>query len=169
MQTIVNDDFSVIYANWSKEVMQEVDKALKKSIRTVAKELQEQTISNARAGIKTYNNHAFNGENYEDENILDAVRITKMQQRYDEDEIYQKVHVMGTGKKNSKTFRFRFLEKGTKERHYTDKKGKDHYLGRIPKNGSPARYFKRAKQQISDPLPIFEENISKVVQKINNE
>lgn len=165
MQTIVNDDFSVIYANWSKEVMQEVDKALKKSIRTVAKELQEQTISNARAGIKTYNNHAFNGENYEDENILDAVRITKMQQRYDEDEIYQKVHVMGTGKKNSKTFRFRFLEKGTKERSYTDKNGNEHRLGRIVGR----RFFKNAKQQITDPLPIFEENISKVVQKINNE
>jgi len=165
MKTIVNDDFSVIYANWSKEVMQEVDKALKKSIRTVAKELQEQTISNARAGIKTYNNHAFTGDNYEDENILDAVRITKMQQRYDEDEIYQKVHVMGTGRKNSKTFRFRFLEKGTKERSYTDKNGNEHRLGRIVGR----RFFKNAKQQITDPLPIFEENISKVVQKINNE
>lgn len=165
MQTIVNDDFSVIYANWSKEVMQEVDKALKKSIRTVAKELQEQTISNARAGIKTYNNHVFNGENYEDENILDAVRITKMQQRYDEDDIYQKVHVMGTGRKNSKTFRFRFLEKGTKERSYIDKNGNKHRLGLIVGR----RFFKKAKQQITDPLPIFEENISKVVQKINNE
>ncbi len=165
MNTIVNDDFSVIYANWSKEVMQEVDKALKKSIRTVAKELQEQTISNAKAGIKTYNNHAFTGENYEDENILDAVRITKMQQRYDEDEIYQKVHVMGTGRKNSKTFRFRFLEKGTKERSYTDKNGNEHRLGHIVGR----RFFKNAKQQITDPLPIFEENISKVVQKINNE
>lgn len=165
MKTIVNDDFSVIYANWSKEVIQEVDKALKKSIRTVTKELKEQTISNAKAGIKTYNNHAFNGENYEDENILDAVRITKMQQRYDEDDIYQKVHVMGTGRKNSKTFRFRFLEKGTKERSYTDKKGKEHRLGRIVGR----RFFKKAKQQITDPLPIFEENISKVVQKINNE
>lgn len=165
MKTIVNDDFSVIYANWSKEVMQEVDKALKKSIRTVAKELQEQTISNARAGIKTYNNHAFTGDNYEDENILDAVRITKMQQRYDEDEIYQKVHVMGTGRKNSKTFRFRFLEKGTKERSYTDKNGNEHRLGHIVGR----RFFKKAKQQITDPLPIFEENISKVVQKINNE
>ena len=165
MKTIVNDDFSVIYDNWSKDVMQEVDKALKKSIRTVTKELKEQTISNAKAGIKTYNNHAFNGENYEDENILDAVRITKMQQRYDEDDIYQKVHVMGTGRKNSKTFRFRFLEKGTKERSYIDKNGKEHRLGRIVGR----RFFKKAKQQITDPLPIFEENISEVVQKINNE
>ena len=41
MQTIVNDDFSIIYDNWSKEVIQEVDKALKKSIRTVTKELKE--------------------------------------------------------------------------------------------------------------------------------
>jgi len=162
------DDLNVFFEEFKKEAYTEFDKALRRAIRKTATQIKDRTIENAKAGIKTYNNHASTKDNYEEGNILDAVRIGKMEDRYDEDDLYTKVHVMGDGKPNSKTFRFRFLEKGTRTRSYTDKKGAQHNLGRIPKNGSPARYFKRARQSI-DPTPIFEEELQKAINNINNQ
>lgn len=162
------DDLNVVFNEFKKEVYTEVDKALRRAIRKTATQIKDRTIENAKAGIKTYNNHVSTKDNYEEDSILDAVRVGKMEDRYDEDDIYTKVHVMGNGKPNSKTFRFRFLEKGTRERKYTDKKGTDHSLGRIPKKGAPARYFKRAIQSI-DPTPIFEEELQKAINNINNQ
>lgn len=156
-------DLSVIFDNWSKDVRTEVDKALARAIRRTAVQIKENTKANAIAGIKSYNNHVSTEDNYEEGNILDAIRMTGMIDRYDEDERYIKVHVMGVRSKRNKTFRFRFLEKGTKERSYTTKAGNVHRLGSI----KPARYFGRAKASV-DPLPIFEEEMNKAINKINS-
>lgn len=158
------DDLNVVFNEFKKEVYTEVDKALRRAIRKTATQIKDRTIENAKAGIKTYNNHVSTKDNYEEGNILDAVRVGKMEDRYDEDDIYTKVHVMGNGKPNSKTFRFRFLEKGTRTRSYTDKKGAQHNLGMI----TGRRYFKSARQSI-DPTPIFEEELQKAINNINNQ
>ena len=155
--------------NEFKEVAKdEIINGVKKAMRKAAREIQKQTIENARAGIKTYNNHP-NGE-YEQDSILDAVRVGKLQDNYDEDEMSIKVHVMGNGRENSKTFRFRFLEKGTKERYATTYKGKPlaeaRRLGKIPKNGPPARYFGRAKQSVN-VLDIYLQEVEKAIDKVN--
>ena len=158
------DDLNVVFYEFKKEVYTEVDKALRRAIRKTATQIKDRTIENAKAGIKTYNNHQSTKDNYEEGNILDAVRVGKMEDRYDEDDLYTKVHVMGDGKPNSKTFRFRFLEKGTRTRSYTDKKGAQHNLGMI----TGRRYFKRARQSV-DPMPIFQEEIQKAINNINNQ
>ena len=141
----------------------EILKAVKRAMRKAAKEIQKQTVSNARAGIKTYNNHP-DGE-YENDSILDAVLISKLQDRYDED-LYIKVHVMGNGKPGSKTFRFRFLEKGTKDRYARTYKGKQlnkqRYLGRI----QPRRYFVNAVNNV-DIESIYIQEIENAVENIN--
>ena len=141
----------------------EIVNAVKRAMRKSAKEIQQKTVENARAGIKTYNNHP-NGE-YEQGSILDAVRVSKINDRYDED-LYIKVHVMGTGKPNSKTFRFRFLEKGTRDRYATTYKGKQlskpRYLGRI----QPRRYFAQANNSVNVE-DIYLKEIEKAIDNIN--
>lgn len=156
------NELNVVFDHFKEKAYTEMDRALKKAIRKTAKELQERTKENAKAGIKTHNNHVSTADNYEEDDIENAVMVSKLQDRYDEDDIYMKVHVMGNGKPNSKTFRFRFLEKGTRERSYIDKKGTQHRLGRIVGK----RYFGKAKRGI-DPYPIFEAEIEKAIRKVN--
>lgn len=151
--------------NQFKEISSsEIIGAVKRAMRKSARAIQKQTVANARAGIKTYNNHP--GGEYENGNILDAVRVTKINDYYDSDRISIKVHVMGDGKPGSKTFRFRFLEKGTKARYASTKKGKQlnkpRYLGRI----QPRRYFGQAKSMV-DVENIYLEEIEKAIKNIN--
>lgn len=142
----------------------EIIDGVKRAMRKAAREIQKQTIENARAGIKTYNNHP-NGK-YEQDSILDAVRVGKLQDNYDEDEMFIKVHVMGNGRENSKTFRFRFLEKGTKDRYATQQKGrqlsKPRYLGKI----APRRYFRDARNSVN-VWDIYLQEIEKAIDKVN--
>lgn len=149
----------------------EIIGAVKRGMRKAAKEIQERTVENARGGIKTFNNHApgqYKNQwgKYEKESILDAPRIGKIQDRYDEDNIYLKVHVMGTGRSESKTFRFRFLEKGTTDRYAKTLNGKalqkPRYLGSI----QPRRYFAKAVNSI-DIQPIYLKEIQKTIEKLN--
>jgi len=164
-------DLTDAFEKWKKLTTEEMVNGLKRGMRKAAREIRETTVENARQGIKTYNNHAQGqyknkwGE-YEQENILDAVRVGKMKDNYDE-ELFIKVHVMGTGRENSKTFRFRFLEKGTKDRYALTRNGKalkkQRYLGRI----QPRRYFGRAKQSV-DVEGIYLKEIKKSIEKVNN-
>lgn len=160
-------DFTETWNQFKNLSTKEILDAVKRAMRKSAKAIKEATLQNARAGIKTYNNHP-NGK-YEQGSILDAVRISKMRDWYD-DELSIKVHVMGDGKENSKTFRFRFLEKGTKERVATTYKGKPltktRSLGKIPKDGPPARYFGRAKSSVN-VQEIFLKEIQKAIDNIN--
>lgn len=146
----------------SKEILDAVKRGMRKSARAI----QKQTLTNARAGIKTYNNHQPTENNYENGNILDAVRVTKINDYYDSDRISIKVHVLGDGKPGSKTFRFRFLEKGTKSRYARTQKGKalnkPRYLGRI----QPRRYFKQA-NAVVDVESIYVKEIEKAIDNIN--
>lgn len=155
-----------VYEKFSSLAKEEMTKAMKSAVRSGAMKLKKETVSIARGGIKTYNNHP--GGKYENGNILDAVMVTKMETRANED-ISMKVHVLGNRKTGSKTFRFRFLEGGTKDRYATKYKGaplkKQRYLGRI----APRRYFGQAKRNILPAMDsIFIEKINECINKVNN-
>lgn len=151
----------------------EMTKAAKRALRAGAKELQKQTRANAQSGMSTNSNQGwYDGKIvvYTDK-VEDAVMISKMDGDF-ETELNQKVHVMGTRKSGSQTYKFRFLEKGTKERyakHYRYKGEsiplkKPKYLGRI----SGRWFFKTAQQQVFPNLPsIYMKEIEKTIDKLN--
>jgi HK97 gp10 family phage protein len=143
----------------------EMDSAIKKAMKAAANEIKNQTLSNARAGIKTYDNHP--DDPYNGDTILDAVKVTKIEDRYD-GELSMKVHVMGTNKSDSQTYRFRFLEGGTKDRYSKTYKGqymkKQKYLGRI----TPRKWFDTARKSVNVEN-IYLQTISNAIDKINSE
>lgn len=157
-------DILEVFDKFSSLAKGEMIKSMKSAIKAGAQQLKKETLSNARAGIKTYNN--LPGK-YID-SILDAVRVSRLVDEYDED-LYQKVHVMGTRKKGSQTYKFRFLEGGTKDRYQRTLKGrplkKPRYIGRI----TPRRYFGQAKRTVLPQLDrIFIAKINECVNKVNN-
>ena len=156
----MNSDLEISFENFKGDVYREFDKALRRAIRKTAAQIKEGTVSNAKAGIKTYNNHP--NDPYNGDSILDAVRISKLEDRYDEDDMYMKVHVMGTKKEDSQTYRFRFLEKGTRNRSYKSKNGVDHNLGKI----NAKRYFRNAVNSVNAEQ-IFQEEVEKAINNIN--
>ena len=147
----------------------EMNKAVKKALRAGAKQLQAATKANATAGMNNRNNtHWYDGKIiFYNDKIEDAVMISKIEGSFGE-ELSQKVHVLGTKKTGSGTYRFRFLEGGTKERYARTKKGsklkKPRYLGKI----SGKRFFKNAQNEIVPNLPsLYMAEIDKAINKIN--
>lgn len=142
----------------------EMVQAVKTGLRKAAVAIKNKTVENARAGIKTYNNHRW--DPYQGDSILDAPRVSKIEDRYDED-LYTKVHVMGTSKSDSQTYRFRFLEKGTKDRYQKTYKGKPltkpRYIGSI----KPRHFFKNAVQE-TNVEQIYLEALDRAIENINN-
>ncbi len=152
----------------------EMTKAAKRALRAGAKELQKQTRANAQSGMSTNSNQGwYDGKIvvYTDK-VEDAVMISKVDGDF-ETELNQKVHVMGTRKSGSQTYKFRFLEKGTKERYAKHGRNRKHelitlkkpkYLGRI----SGRWFFRNAQQQVFPNLPsIYMKEIDKTIDKLN--
>ena len=152
-----------VFERFKQLTFKEMDGAMKRALRKSAQAIRKQTIANTKAGILTRNNHP--GGEYEQGNIWDAVRVSKLIDKYDEVQSI-KVHVMGNGQPHSKTFRYRFLEKGTKDRYAKTIKGKQlakpRYLGRI----TPRRYFRAANSSVNIE-PIYMNEINKAVEKVN--
>lgn len=144
----------------------EMDRAIKRGLTRAAQAIKKKTIENARAGIKTYNNNP-NDEYTQADSILDAVRVGKVQDWYDEDSVYVKVHVMGPAHGKSQGYRFRFLEKGTKDRLVRTRKGKD--LATPARRGAirPRWFFRDANNQVNVEQ-IFVDSINQAIDKINN-
>ena len=91
----------------------------KKAMRRGASVIKRQTVSNFKKELPAATQSS---EKYSDR-LIDAVRSTVYEEN---NEVYFSVHVMGSRKKDSGTFRARFFEKGTKERD-----GDGHYRGSI--------------------------------------
>jgi len=144
----------------------EMDKAIKKGLKKAATTIKKKTVENARAGIKTYNNDPDN-EYTQADSILDAPRVSKIQDWYDEDSVSIKVHVMGPIHGKSQGYRFRFLEKGTKEREVRTQKGKSLKTPRKIGAISPRWYFRDAKDSVDAEI-IFIEAIDEAIEKINS-
>lgn len=154
-------DVLEMFNKFKELTAKEMDRAVKKAITKAAREIRDKTIQNAESSIKTYNNHP--DDPYNGDSILDAPRVTKIEDRYDEDSVSIKVHVMGSQKSDSQTYRFRFLEKGTKDRKYYTKNGKEKKIGRI----KPRHYFRQANEE-TNVESIYVKEISEAINKINN-
>lgn len=147
----------------------EMDKAVKAALKRGAAEIKKETLSNAKSGIKTHNNpHYYDGKRIEyNDDITDAVRVGKIEDNYDSDSLSIKVHVMGTRSTNSGTYRFRFLEGGTKNRQAKTYKGKplkkERNLGSI----TPRRWFAQANSTVNLDN-IYLEAIERAINNINN-
>jgi len=96
----------------------EIKKAQKDALRESAKILQKKAKENlSSSGIKgvrhkghKWSRGGVHGK-YSD-SLLDAIRVS-VDKNMNEDTIEAKVHIMGTRKKGSGTFRTKFFEKGT--------------------------------------------------------
>lgn len=99
--------------------LKEMNKATKTALRKGAQVLANATKRKLRSSLRaaTHRSTKYN------DRLIDAIRYS-VDRKGDE----AKVHIMGTNKKGSGTFRLRFFEKGTKVRKHK-KNGKN--IGRI--------------------------------------
>ena len=154
----------------------EMNRAVRRALRSGAQELRKQTRANALSGMNSRNNPAwYDGKRITyDDNVEDAVRLSKIEGGFDT-ELSQKVHVMGTRKSGSQTYKFRFLEKGTKQRYannYRNRNGELKRLKQPKKLGqiTGRRWFQAAQQAVFPQLDgIYIREIEKAVNKLNNE
>lgn len=142
----------------------EMTDTMKSAVRSCAQALRKQTTENAKVGIKTTNNHP--KDPYHGDNVWDAPRVGPLHDDLGED-LYMKVHIFGTRKEDSQTYRFIFLDYGTPERYAKTYKGvplkKPRYLGKIVGR----KWFKTAQSQIAPQMErIFTEKISKCINKL---
>lgn len=141
----------------------EMTKACRRALRAGAKALQTQTIANFNAlGLKK------TGSGKYSDNLVDAIRIKKFSNEYDE-ELSTGVHIMGTRAKTSGTYRTRFFEKGTADRYQDNIRGtqlkKPRYIGRI----HATNFFKAANDAVLPQLEgIYATEIDKACDKINS-
>lgn len=159
-----------IFNKFCDLTQKEMNSACKKALRKGAKELQTATKSNANSGMQHRGNtHWYDGKIiFYNDKIEDAVMISKIEGGF-EDELSQRVHVMGTQKTGSGTYRFRFLEKGTKERHVKTRKGQKLKKERSTGAVKGRWFFKNAQNQVFPNLPgIYMAEIDKAIQKINS-
>lgn len=171
-------DIARVFSEFCSLTQKEMYSATRRALRAGAKQLQAATRANAVAGMKKRDNpHYYRGKlKIYNDKIEDAVRLSKIEKDFGS-ELSQPVHVYGTRDENSGTYRFRFLEKGTKERFaktYTVKKGgkterkvlkKPRRLGAI----RPRWFFKNAQTQVYPSLPsLYIAEIDKAIQKINS-
>lgn len=166
-------NINFVWQNFKELTAKELDLAIKKALKRGATEIKNQTVSNAKSGIKTRGNkHYQNGKEitYNDE-ITDAVRVGKIEDRYDSANLSIKVHVMGTSNVGSGTYRFRFLEggapKGGGTREAKTYKGKKLKKNRNLGSIAPRKWFRDANQSV-DLDKIYLETIEDAINKINN-
>lgn len=120
----------------------EIDKAIRKGMRKGLQQHRKQVISNLKTSIPKANKR---NPLYSDR-LVDAVKIRAKNDRDSQTGvIIGKIHVMGSQKKGSGTFRTRFFEGGTKDRYQKTYKGrplrKKRYIGKLD-----AKYFFRSGQ-----------------------
>lgn len=163
-------DLVEVFNRYCQMTSKEMDKAVKRALYQGARQLQAKTKENATAGMKTRNNKQwYNGHiiTFNDK-IEDAVIIGKYEGDF-ENEQSLKVHVMGSRKKGSGTYRFRMLEKGTNDREAKTWKGKPLKKNRRLGKLGAGWWFRSARQEIFPNLPnIYMSEIQKAVEKINN-
>lgn len=110
----------------------EIDKAIRKGMRKGLQTHRKQVIQN----LKTSLPKAVKRNPMYNDRLVDAVKIRAKNDRDAESGvIIGKIHVMGTQKKGSGTYRTRFFEGGTKDRYQKTYKGrplkKKRYIGKI--------------------------------------
>ena len=123
----------------------------KRAMRRGASVIKRQTVSNFKKDLPASTQSS---EKYSDR-LIDAVRSTVYEEN---NEVYFSVHVMGSRKKDSGTFRARFFERGTKERNKDN-----HNRGQI----QPLNFFSNAVSQSgAKAVNAINQTFTKEVQKI---
>lgn len=164
MKSGLYTDIEEVFNAFCELTQKEMKTVVKKAIGKGATELKKQTKSNLSSSM---NQRGRSGNLYNDE-IEDAVRVIKVNGEYGE-ELEGGVHIMGTRKSGSGTYRARFLEKGTQDRYAKTWNGKalntPRYLGRI----TPKWFFRNANATVLPQMErIYMAEIDKAIQKINN-
>lgn len=169
MNSGLNTNIEEVFAQFVELEKKEMTAACKKALKKGAAELKKQTVANLKPYEKGKSMYHYGGQvsPYTDK-ITDAVRISKFNDRYDE-ELSLKVHIMGTTASGSGTYRARFINNGTQDRYATTYKGnslrKPRYTGRI--QGS--HFFQQAQGVVFPQLEsIYMTEIEAACNKINN-
>lgn len=165
MKSGLTCDAEKVFEKFAQLAKVEMTSTMKSAVRAGANEIRKQTIANAKAGIKTTNNHP--NDPYHGDEVWDAPRLGRMNDDVEED-ISMKVHIYGSKKGDSQTYRFRFLENGTQDRYAKTYKGKPltkpRYLGSI----APRNFFKNAQDTVFPQMErIFLERIEKCINRVN--
>lgn len=165
---------------YTKAAGEELTRALARGLRKAANEVVNLTKQNAKSGMLKRNNpHWYDGKmvTYND-NIEDAPRHGKVYNGgYGSvaDDMYVNISIFGSTARDSGTFRFRFLDQGTKQRfakYYRTKTGERKLL-RKPRNLgliSPRWWFKNAYQSVVPSVDsIILAELEKTANKLNSQ
>lgn len=158
----------------------EMTKALSSGLRKAAKEVVNLTKQSAKSGMLKRNNpHWYDGKivSYSD-SIEDAPRHGRVYiGGYGgvADDMYINISIFGSTASDSGTYRFRFLDQGTKERfqkYYRTRSGERKLLKKPRKLGhiAPRWWFRNAYQSVVPSVEniIFSE-VERVANKINSQ
>ena len=142
------------------------------------KTVKKRTISKAAAKLKRDVKKSFKTKlpfaqdknpKYNDK-MLDAVRTSKVEDN-GLAELKIKVHVLGTRKKGSGTFRARFFEGGTKERTmspYVDKLGRHYVNTRSTGHIQALNFFKETISNLNPTEQQIHQDLEEQINKLNN-
>lgn len=153
-----------VFAAFCDLTQKEMKGVVRRAIGKAEQELKKQTQANLSSSILL---RGRSSGKYMD-NIDDAVMASKVRGEYGE-ELEGKVHIMGTRKDGSGTFRARFLEKGTKERKARTYKGKPLKKERSFGFIKPKWFFRSANATVLPQIErLYMAEIDKAIQKINS-
>ena len=165
---------------FSQTTGKELTNALARGLRKAAKEVVNLTKQNAKSGMLKRNNpHWYDGKivNYNDY-IEDAPRHGRVYiGGYGgvADDMYVNISIFGSTASDSGTYRFRFLDQGTKERfqnYYRTKNGERKLLKKQRKLGkiTPKWWFRNAYQSVVPSVDsIILEELEKTANKLNTQ
>ena len=171
-------DLTKTFEDFQKLTGEQMTKALASGLRKAANEVVNITKSNATSGMLKRNNpHWYDGKlvTYSD-NIEDAARHGKVWiggHSGVADEMTVNISVFGSRESTSGTYRFRFLEQGTKQRfakHYRTKDGQRKLLKKQRRLGqiTPRWWFRNAYQSVLPSVDnIILTEVDKAINKIN--
>lgn len=164
MRAGLETDIEQVFERFADLTQKEMNKAVRKAISDAAKELVKDTKTNLRSSIVKRGR----SKGLYNDKIEDAVMRSKITGDFGE-EIEGKVHIMGTQKKYSGTYRARFLEKGTKDRFQKYIHGKPlkkpKYTGKVQAKW----FFRRANDSLVSKIErIYTNSLNAAIDKINN-
>lgn len=164
----MNDDVQIQWQNISKNFSKAVIRGRRKGMNKVATEIKKTTKQLVKSSLPKA---ASSNSKYSDK-MIDAVRTTKYKESTLVGEAIAGVHIMGTRKTGSGTFRLRFFEAGTSERFVKThkRKGKNgtytvkgHSTGKVDGKW----FFKSAvNSRINEAEKIIADNIRKALENI---
>lgn len=166
---IIETDAVTKYASLSKEVKKALIKGRRKGMAKAASKIKSKTKSLIKSSFPAANKTSSNGS----DKLIDGVRTIKYKYSEVIGEATTGVHILGTRKKNSQTYKLRFFEGGTGQRYIgkhkrTSKNGlsynvSGHKVGKI----SGKVFFAQAISSESGKAPTYiEESIKKALENI---